>query len=118
MNANTQRRGGPKQPITPGLRLLVQEASRALAHLDADRLDELVRTCAALQRDLRFADAMERFEFAREARQAAGDMAVFARVLDATRSNLDVMRRLRDLRRGAIEYTLPGTHAEDAHGNH
>ncbi|MFP5235580.1 MAG: hypothetical protein ACLGSD_06735 [Acidobacteriota bacterium] len=116
MNTHLQRRGAARPPIAPGLRLLVQQASRALAHLDADRLEELARTCAALQRDLRIADAVERAEIAREARQAAGDMAVFARVLDATRSNLEVMRRLRDLRQGAIEYTLPGAQAENQHG--
>jgi hypothetical protein len=40
-----------------------------------------------------------------EAREAAGEMAVFARVLDATRENLSVMRRLRELRAGRLEYS-------------
>ena len=32
-------------------------------------------------------------------------MAVFARVLDATRANLQVMNRLRELRMGRLEYS-------------
>ena len=32
-------------------------------------------------------------------------MAVFARVLDATRANLNVMNRLRELRMGRLEYS-------------
>lgn len=116
MNTDMQSHTAGKRPIAPGLRLLIEEASRALARLDAERLEELARTCAALERDLRVADAMERAAFAREARQAAGDMAVFGRVLEATRSNLEVMRRLRDLRQGAIEYTLPAAPTENAHG--
>lgn len=115
MNTRAQQRAA-KRPLPPQLCMLVQEASRALAHLDADRLEDLARACAVLERDLRIADAVERAEFARQARQAAGDMAVFARVLDATRCNLEVMRRLRDLRQGAIEYMLPGAPAEKQHG--
>ena len=34
-------------------------------------------------------------------------MAAFARVLEATRANLNVMKRLRDLRTGRLEYTVP-----------
>lgn len=110
MHATTRR------PIAPGLRRMVEEASLALSRLDADRLEELALACAALQRDLRVADEVERAELAREARQAAGDMAVFARVLDATRSNLEVMRRLRDLRQGRIEYAVPAEPVEKRHG--
>jgi hypothetical protein len=49
-------------------------------------------------------------------------MAVFARVLEATRANLNVMKRLRELRAGQLEYTERqarcGTAAEDGHGDH
>ena len=34
-------------------------------------------------------------------------MAVFARVLEATRANLKVMNRLRELRAGRLEYGEP-----------
>ena len=49
--------------------------------------------------------AEERSALARQAREAAADMAVFARVLDATRANLNVMKRLRELRTGRLEYS-------------
>ena len=48
-------------------------------------------------------------------------MAVFARVLEATRANLNVMNRLRELRAGRLEYSgTAGTRAvvaEDGHGD-
>jgi hypothetical protein len=83
----------------PELKQIVCEASRALALLDADRLEELARACQALNRD-----HMEHAERARQVRGAAGEMAVFARVLDVTRSNLHVIERLRELRMGAVSY--------------
>jgi aminopeptidase N len=89
----------------PGLRELVVEAARALARLDADRLEELSLSCQALNRDLTAVSAENRKVLARQAREAAGDMATFARVLEATRANLDVMNRLRELRAGRVEYS-------------
>jgi aminopeptidase N len=86
------------------LKELVVEASRALARLDADRLEELALSCQALNRDLAQQDGDGRAALAREAREAVGDMAVLARVLEATRANLNVMNRLRDLRAGQLEY--------------
>jgi hypothetical protein len=85
--------------VNPELKALVTEASRALAVLDADRLEELAQVCVELNRP--FADPAE---MARQAREADGEMAVFARVLDATRGNVEVMRRLRDLREGRAGY--------------
>jgi hypothetical protein len=83
------------------LKALVVEASRALARLDADRLEELALSCKALNQDLTPAS---RQELACQAREVAGDMAVFARVLEVTRANLGVMNRLRDLHAGRVEY--------------
>jgi len=83
----------------------VVEASRALACLDAARLEELALSCQALTRARSSEDTGEREHLARQAREAKADMAVFARVLEATRSNLNVMKRLRDLRAGRLEYT-------------
>jgi hypothetical protein len=88
---------------------LVVEASRALARLDADRLEELAFSCQALNRDLAQGDPARRDGDARESlaiecNQAQGDMAVFARVLEATQANLNVMNRLRELRAGRLEY--------------
>jgi hypothetical protein len=89
----------------PALKELVVEASRSLARLDAPRLEELVLSCQALTRARNPEDAGEREDLARQAREASTDMAVFARVLEATRSNLSVMKRLRELRAGRLEYT-------------
>lgn len=91
----------------PELKDLVVEASLALARLDAARLEELALSCQALNRDLSAAGTEERFRLVCQAREATGDMAVFARVLDVTRSNLQVMNRLRELRAGRLEYSEP-----------
>jgi hypothetical protein len=93
----------------PKLKELVVEASLALARLDADRLEELALSCQALNRDLAqsdlaHGDAADREALAIECKEAEGDMAVFARVLEATRANLNVMNRLRELRAGRLEY--------------
>ncbi|MGA2887328.1 MAG: hypothetical protein ABSE51_04700 [Terracidiphilus sp.] len=91
------------------LKELVVEASQALARLDADRLEELALSCQALNRDLGHrdlagGDADGRAALAVEAKEAVGEMAVLARVLEATRANLNVMNRLRELRQGGLEY--------------
>ncbi len=88
----------------PELKELVVEASRALARLDADRLEELALSCQALNRDLVQGDAPRSAALALQAREARRDMAVFARVLEATRANLNVMNRLRELCMGRLEY--------------
>ncbi len=96
--------GAEKRRINQELKQLVSEASRALACLDADRLEELARSCQALNRDLPVMQREERIALARQAGEAAGDMAVLGRVLEATRANLDVMKRLRELQMGRLEY--------------
>jgi hypothetical protein len=88
----------------PELKQLVAEASRALAQLDASRLEELALSCQALNRELTASGAEDRAQLAGQAREAAGDMAVFARVLNVTRGNLNVIQRLLDLRGGQLEY--------------
>jgi hypothetical protein len=125
----------PRPRLHPALRELVVEASQALARLDADRLEELVLCCQALtreqaltqeppresaldsarestrestralNRDLLPIKEAERLRLAAEARDARGDMAVFARVLEATRANVQVIERLRALRAGRLEYS-------------
>ena len=87
------------------LKELVAEASRALARLDTGRLEELALSCQALNRRLIPGDAEGQKLLAQQAREAVADMAVFARVLDATRANLNVMNRLRELRMGHLEYS-------------
>jgi hypothetical protein len=104
------------------LKELVTEASRALARLDADRLEELALSCQALNRELEPAGMPQRSELARQAEDAAGEMAVFSRVLEATRANLNVMNRLRELRTGRLEYGEPPARGwvrtESGHGDH
>ena len=73
--------------------------------LDAVRLEELALSCEALNRSLGPMSAEERRKMARQAREVKSDMAVFARVLEATRANWNVMNRLRELRAGRLEYT-------------
>ena len=87
------------------LKSMIAEASRALARLDTGRLEELALSCKALNRRLIPGNVEERKLLAQQARDAAADMAVFARVLDATRANLHVMNRLRELRIGRLEYS-------------
>lgn len=118
----------------PEMKEIVVEASRALARLDTARLEELAVSCRALTRTSISEDPCEREFLARQAREAGADMAVFARVLEATRTNLNVMKRLRELRARPLEYTerqargggdvSPLTvpcqrrkEAEDGHGN-
>ena len=45
--------GAQKGKAQPQMKELVQEASAALARLDAERLEELAKCCQALNRDLR-----------------------------------------------------------------
>jgi len=87
----------------PQLRELVVEASLGLARMDAERLEELTLFCQTLHRDLA-SDAETKRDVASEAREALGELAVFGRVLDATRANLEVMDRLRERSRGRREY--------------
>jgi hypothetical protein len=105
----------------PQMKELVVEASRALARLDADRLEELALSCQALNRALPPASPEDGRALVAEARDAAGEMAVFARVLEATRANISVMNRLRELRAGRVEYGgQPGVRCfrtESGHGD-
>lgn len=98
---------GPHRRPTPELRQIVREASQSLVSLDAARLEELAACCEALTCDLKSARTAERAELARQAADAASEMAVLARVLEATRANVQVMRRIRELREEGLEYSAP-----------
>jgi len=91
----------------PELKELVVEASLALARLDAKRLEELALSCQALNRDLAQTNLETAAVLGCQAKEAAGEMAVFARVLEATRANLNVMNRLRELLADRLEYGEP-----------
>lgn len=109
--------GAATRAVRPELKSLVVQASQALARLDGQRLEELAHSCAALNRELPPLSRMERENLAREAREALGEMAVFARVLEATRGNLRVINRLRDLRMGHDEYGEEQTLAISGNGS-
>ena len=97
---------GPGQDAAkPQLKEVVAEASQALARLDALRLEELALACSVLNRNLGSMTLQERRDMKRQAREAAPDMAVLARVLEATRANRNVMNRLRAMREGRLEYS-------------
>ena len=107
--------GGGRQPQ---LREIVAEVSAALALLDASRLQELAVVCERLGLDHQPMTAAETADLARQAREAAQGMEVLAHVLEATRANLTVMNRLRDLREGRLEYVRPHPPlTEKTHGN-
>lgn len=89
--------------VAPELKQIIAEASQALACLDANRLEELAGCCQAFHRDLPPGNELQR-----QALDARTDMAVFTHVLEATRANLNVMRRLRDLRLIMSENREPG----------
>ena len=90
--------------VHPELKQLVVEASEALARLDADRLEELALSCQTLNRELKPANAKEQAALASQAREAKADMTLFARLLEVTRANLNVMNRLREKRAGRLDY--------------
>jgi hypothetical protein len=104
---NTGAAGGAADEgsSVPELKQLVTEATRALALLDVSRLQELALNCETLTRMPPAKTREDGEERARQARTVRGDMAVFARVLEATRANLKVMERLRELRQGKVAYT-------------
>ena len=119
----------PRVEAGAQFKALIREASQALARLDAGRLEELAHCCEALTKRLP-KDAEGRRLLRQQAQEAAADWAVFAHVLDATRANLNVMNRLRELRMGRLEYSERlarggtenrgrcGGGMETGHGNH
>lgn len=108
--------------VRPKFKEMVREASRSLALLDAERLEELALSCQALSRVSGGSNAPGFEPILLEAEEAEQDMAVFARVLAATSANLEVLRRLHDLREGNPEYDSQWGRAwapaEMRHGDH
>lgn len=90
--------------VHPVLKELVVQASQALAHLDADRLEELALSCQALNRDLGPTNFLKKKSLRTQAFEARKEMAGFAGVLEATRANLNVLTQLRDHQQGRLEY--------------
>jgi hypothetical protein len=85
------------------LRELVAEAAQSLARLDADRLEDMVLSCEELNRS--FESGQKEISIP-DPRGTQRDMAALAQVLEATRSNLAVINRLRDLHARRTEYVV------------
>lgn len=100
---------------------MLVNASHALAHLDAERLEEMALSCAALVRE-----DHAHFDIRRHAEprfgEAGRELASFVRVLEATRANLNVLRRLRAVREKQLEYAMAqgicDAPVESEHGDH
>jgi hypothetical protein len=91
------------QQVRPALKTLVAETARSLAKLDAERLEELALSCQSLNGAVA---PGEQHLILREARNAEQDMAMLAKVLEATRANVGVMSRLRELHASRMEYSV------------
>jgi len=76
---------------------LAMEAVKALACLDADRLEDLVRSCRMLDPELESATSTGYANLRRE-------LAVLSSVLETTHSNACVLRRLRASSSQYLEY--------------
>jgi hypothetical protein len=122
MNRVQPENGGFKRRDDPQLKELVGEASQALACLDTMRLEELAQCCQTINREMTPANSAVRADHARQAGEAAEELAVFARVMEATRANLNVMKRLRELCCGRLEYSgeqiRQWPSSESGNGNH
>jgi hypothetical protein len=98
---------------------IIHEASRSLAHLDADRLEELALSCQALNQSPIREDFAEQ---ARVGKEELRDLAVLGRVLEATRANISVMRQSHKSRKSRLEYSPEEGSAllqpETSNGNH
>jgi len=111
--------------ISSELKVLVTEATRALARLDIARLEELALSCQALMRMPVPATEREREGLVSQVRGVRREMETFARVLEATRANAKVMERLRLMRSGTRGYEELGEagrnfspcDSEGRHGN-
>jgi hypothetical protein len=87
-----------QEELRPGVALtrIVRQATAALVAMDADRLEELARCCADLNRV--WDEGGDRAAASLEMRAAAGDLALFEAILHETRANLTVLTRLHAIR--------------------
>ena len=103
------------------LKMVLKEAREALMRLDAERLEDIAFSCAMPVRgtDSGCGEPMDCMDV--ESEEARREMEIFMRVLHATKANLQVMRRLREMRASKLEYgpeLIAGhTVAEDEDGN-
>lgn len=86
------------------LKELADGALHALARLDAERLERLAIACGAFRRRQAAGNVREGKAQSWDAGEAVCAIAVFARVMEATRGNLSLMNRIRALCSGPLEY--------------
>lgn len=87
-----------QEQLKPGiaLRQIVQQATVALVSMDAERLEELARCCADLNREVELSG--DAADAALALREVENDVNLLGRVLYETRANLTVLSRLHALR--------------------
>ena len=87
-----------QEQLKPGvaLRQIVQQATAALVSMDAERLEELARCCADLNREVELSG--DAADAALALREVENDVNLLGRVLYETRANLTVLSRLHALR--------------------
>ena len=88
----------------PPLRELILETTRALAHLDADRLEALRDHCVVMERAYQSPLFRRRHDLACPAWEAQRSLRALAAILEQTRANLAVLRRLDGVRGGDAGY--------------
>lgn len=97
------------------------DAASALARLDFLHLEALEASARHLCSVTTEIKDQDRREFSGQLKEAEIAMELFARVIEATRENLDVLNRLQQGRQGLLEYTFPDwqgpMEAESRHGN-
>ncbi len=87
------------------LKEILGEASRALARLDANRLEDMTRRCEALVCGSDTEPEAKRPPMLAESAMD-NEITTFARVVEATRINLQVLRRLTEIEAGQLEYSF------------
>jgi hypothetical protein len=102
------------QEAKPDLKALIRITCIALAQSDAARLEEISESCLAL--------AMSSTTM-QEVRDAGNDMADLARILETTRSNIEILDRLRAISQGQVEDSMQLTRGRgygvgSFYGNH
>jgi hypothetical protein len=87
------------------LRRILAEASQSLTKLDARRLEEIALSCQAQVRNAFDSDEWNGMTTKGFAEVGRGLLA-FGRMLEATRANLAILRRLRDRDTAELDYGL------------
>lgn len=85
-------------------KIILADASHALTQLDAARLEEMAISCAALVRDRQEVHCDPHWRPKTVPCVTEPEIAIFTRVLEATRANLQVLHRVCARRTTQLEY--------------